>query len=272
MPSLQNPVVLVFSGLDPSGGAGIQADIETLRSQACHPCPIVTVLTVQDSIGIKNLVPVSASLVIEQASVVMADFSIAAIKIGLIGHISLIKELRAFIDLWPDIPVILDPILASGNGASLADSKYIRALVEYLLPITHVLTPNHHEAQALAQSLGVTTNNEQDWADILLRQGCEYLLVSGGHQPTVDIVNRLYNGTEPTKSSHWPRLPGQYHGTGCTLAAALAGLIAHQQDLPTAFQRAQEYTWACVQHSYTLGLGQAFPNRFYWANTQIPPA
>ncbi len=259
--------MLVFSGLDPSGGAGIQADIETLASHGCHACPIVTNLTVQDTVDIKVSSNVDVNLIIKQAECISADSDIAAIKIGLLGNTKLILELSSFIQNLAGVPVILDPILASGNGSSLVDSDTVRAMINYLLPYVHFLTPNHLEAQTLASVLGCQSTSYKDIAEVLLAQQCEYVLITGGHENSAEITNVLFHADKPAEQYQWQRLPGEYHGTGCTLSSSIAGLVAQGHVPLSAVHQAQEFTWSSLKKAYSIGQGQYIPNRFFWAHT-----
>ncbi len=264
MPTTNIPAVLVFSGLDPSGGAGIQADIEALSSHGCHTCPVITALTEQDTVDIKNIYPVAVDKIIAQAQTVLDDIPIAAIKIGLLGNVALIYELRKLIDSYADIPIILDPILATGAGTRLADTRFISVLAQELLPATNILTPNHLEAQTIAAVLGNSSKDLRSCADTLLALECEYVLITGGHLDANEIVNTLYHLHQEEEAFRWKRLPGQFHGSGCTLAASIAGLIAQNHSPLSAILQAQEYTWESLEHAYQAGKGQLIPNRLYW--------
>lgn len=261
------PNVLVFSGLDPSGGAGIQADIETLASHGCHTCPVITALTVQDTVDIKAISPIDTQLILRQAECVLADATISAIKIGLIGNIKLINELAKFIKKAPELPVILDPILSSGGGTSIADSQYVNALVTELLPLAHFVTPNHLEAQTMAAILGCQDQSKQAIAKTILKQQCEYLLITGGHEESKVVTNILYHESEAMEKFQWQRLNGEFHGSGCTLASSIAGLIAQGHTPYNAIHEAQEYTWSSLKSAYSVGQGQLIPNRLFWAQT-----
>ncbi len=268
MPTTTIPAVLVFSGLDPSGGAGIQADIEALSSHGCHACPVITALTEQDTVDIKSIYPVSIDKIMAQARTVLDDIPIAAIKIGLLGNVGLIYELRKLIDDYADIPIILDPILATGAGTRLADTRFISVLAQELLPATNILTPNHLEAQTLSAVLGNNSKDLHACAETLLALECEYVLITGGHLDSNEIVNTLYHLQQEKEEFHWKRLPGRFHGSGCTLAASIAGLIAQNHSPLSAVLQAQEYTWGSLKQAYQLGKGQLIPNRLYW--TQDP--
>jgi hydroxymethylpyrimidine/phosphomethylpyrimidine kinase len=255
------PVVMVFAGLDPTGGAGIQADIETLASQGCHTSPVITAVTVQDTQDVKRILPVDGMLVIEQARAVLEDMPVAAFKIGLLGSVVIVEAIHTLLQDYPDIPVVLDPVLASGAGTHLATQEIIDAMVNLLLPVTTVLTPNSLEARTLAPE----ADNLQACAMALLDHGCEFVLITGSHENTPEVINRLYGNRRQLEEFHWERLPATYHGSGCTLASSIAGLLAQGREPFTAIHEAQEYTWESLKHGYRTGMGQHIPNRLFWA-------
>ncbi len=148
---LSVPVVLVFSGHDPSGGAGVQADIEAIISQGVHPATVITALTVQDTVDVKRFVPTDPSLVIEQARAVLEDMPVQCIKIGMIGSVALVEVIHSILKDYPDIPVVLDPVLIAGGGGALANEDVAKAMINLLLPLTTILTPNAYESRALVK-------------------------------------------------------------------------------------------------------------------------
>lgn len=256
---MNHPVVLSFSGHDPSGGAGIQADIETLVSHQCHACSVITALTEQDSRNVKKLIPQKPQDILDQAHTVLNDFQVKAIKIGLIGHHETALAIQSILLEHPGIPVILDPVLAAGGGTSLANEQLINSIIEYLLPCTTVLTPNSDEARILARQ-----NDLTDCGRSLLDTGCDYVLITGTHEQSTAVNNQLFQTNGKSEIFSWDRLPDNYHGSGCTLASSIAGLIAQGLDPFIAITEAQEYTWNSLQAAYLPGNGQHFPNRLFW--------
>jgi len=256
------PVVMTLAGHDPSGGAGIQADIEAIASMGCHAVPVITVLTVQDTRNVKDMVPLSPGLVTAQARAVLEDMTVAAIKIGLLGSVEIVEAIHTLLTDYPRIPVILDPILAAGGGSELTTADLIDALQTLLLPLTTVLTPNSSEARRLAPN----ADSLEACAMALLEQGCEFVLITGGHEPSPQVINTLYGNNRRLEVFTWERLPGDYHGSGCTLAAAIAGLVAQGQEFLSAIRQAQEYTWQSLRAAYRPGKGQSIPDRLFWAN------
>lgn len=261
------PVVMTLAGNDPSGGAGIAADIETIVSLGCHPAPVITTLTVQDTHNVQTLLPVDSKLVLAQACAILNDMPVAAFKIGVIGSAENAAVLHALLTAYREIPVVLDPVLAAGGGAELADKALIEA-IQTLLPLTTILTPNSVEARRLAPEADTLSA----CAMALLARGCRYVLLTGGHEPTDEVVNSLYGNNRLLETYHWRRLPYSYHGSGCTLAAAIAALLAQGHEprsggSPSAIYRAQDYTWRSLEAGYKAGGGQMLPNRLFWAAT-----
>lgn len=262
---------MTLAGNDPSGGAGIAADIETLISLGCHPAPIVTALTVQDTRNVQALLPVDPDQIVAQARAVLEDMPVAVFKVGVIGSADNAVALHELFTAYPHIPVVLDPILAAGGGTELANTALIDDIQRLLLPHTTVLTPNSVETRRLAPE-GDTL---EACAMALLARGCRYVVVTGGHesQPPAEVVNTLYGNNRRLESWHWPRLPGSYHGSGCTLASAIAALLAQgdkpcsDEALQSAIYRAQHFTWRSLQAGFQAGGGQALPNRLFWATT-----
>lgn len=259
---LPHPIVLCFSGHDPCGGAGIQADIETLASHRCHAASIITALTEQDTHNVKTLIPQQPDHLISQAQTLLADLPVKAVKIGLIGNAEIAVALHTILQQIPDVPVILDPVLAAGGGTELASTELISAMNELLLPRATVLTPNSIEARKLSGQTQL-----QDCAEFLLKQGSHYVLITGTHEQTETVSNQLYHEGKLLESFNWDRLPNSYHGSGCTLASAIAALIAHGLDPFTAITEAQEYTWNALAAAYIPGHGQHNPNRLFWMET-----
>ncbi len=262
------PVVMTLAGNDPSGGAGIAADIEAIVSLGCHPAPVITALTVQDTHNVQALLPVDAKLVLAQARAILNDMSVAAFKIGVIGNTENAVALHALLTAHPTIPVVLDPVLAAGGGTELTDKGLIDAIQTLLLPLTTVLTPNSVEARRLAPE----ADTLNACAMALLARGCQYVLITGGHEPTDGVSNSLYGNNRLLETFHWPRLPQSYHGSGCTLAAAIAALLAqgrepHSDNPLSAIHRAQDYTWRSLEAGYRAGGGQLLPHRLFWAVT-----
>ena len=266
------PIVMVFAASDPSGGAGLQADIMTLSSMGCHPLSVVTALTVQDSAGVEDVLAIDADWVADQARALLEDMPVSAFKVGMLGSVENIAAIAEIISDYPDIPLVLDPVLSSGRGDELASEDMIAALRELLLPQTTLLTPNSIEARRLA----LDESNEEDDPDLaecarrLVGAGAEYVLITGTHEHTPQVVNSLYGENGLIRADAWERLPGSYHGSGCTLASAIAANLANGLELAEAVRDAQDYTWQALENGFRPGMGQYLPDRFFWAREPEP--
>jgi len=258
------PVVLTFAGNDPTGGAGILADIETIASMGCHAAPVITALTVQDTQNVISFEEVDSILVMEQARAVLEDMPVSCVKIGMVGSAENAAAIHSVLADYPEIPVVLDPVLRAGGGTPLADEELVDAMIELLFPLATVLTPNSQEARRLCSE----ADSLDACAQELMDMGCEFVLVTGTHESTPEVVNKLYGNKRFLEAFQWSRLPESYHGSGCTLASAIAGMLAHGVDPFTAIHEAQEYTWEALKNGYRLGMGQHLPNRLFWARDE----
>ncbi len=256
------PVVLVFAGADPTGGAGMQADIEAIASMGCHAAPVITAVTVQDTTDVLAFVPQNAELVIQQARAILEDMPIAAVKIGFMGSVETIEAIHVLLTDYPELPVVVDPIIRAGGGKMLSDEDMVTALTTLLLPLTTIVTPNSEEARLLAPQ----ADSQDAFAMAILEAGAEYVLITGTHEPSRDVINVLYGNNRRLELFVWKRLEGSYHGSGCTLASTLSALLAHGVDAVSATRKAQKYTWQTLKNAYRLGMGQYLPNRFFWIN------
>ena len=265
MPTSLPPIVLSFAGTDPTGGAGIQADLLTLSSMGCHALSVVTAITVQDTAGVEDVLPIDADWVSDQARVLLEDMPVAAFKIGMVGSVENCAAIAEVVSDYPDVPLILDPVLTSGRGDEMATEDMIEAMRELLIPQTTIITPNSLEARRLADDGSEEERSLEDCAKRILEMGCEYVLITGTHENTPQVVNTLYGQQGVIRSDSWQRLPGSYHGSGCTLASAIAATLANGLDVPEAVREAQEYTWQTLNAGFRPGMGQHIPDRFFWA-------
>jgi hydroxymethylpyrimidine/phosphomethylpyrimidine kinase len=260
MSSSAPPIVLSFAASDPTGGAGLQADLLTLASLGCHPLSVVTALTVQDTTGVERLQPVEADWVAMQARRLLAETRVHAFKLGVLGSRQNVATVAAILSEHADVPVVLDPVLASGRGDPLASEEMLGALREMIVPQSTVLTPNSVEARRLSGESALAA-----CAASLLDMGTEYVLLTGTHEETPEVVNTLYDGSGVVREDRWPRLPGSYHGSGCTLASAVAAALANGRRMPEAVREAQEFTWQALAGGFASGKGQLIPDRFFWS-------
>ena len=259
------PIVLAIAASDPSGGAGVQADLLTLASMGCHPLSVITALTVQDTAGVEGLLAIDSDWVADQARCLLEDMRVDAIKIGVLGSVGNIAAIAEIVADYPHVPIVLDPVLASGRGDELASDAMIHALTGLLLPHATIVTPNSVEARRLAEDDDEVEPSLAQCAERLVDAGCAHVLITGTHEATPQVVNTLYAKNGIVRSDSWPRLPGVYHGSGCTLASAIAAMLANGIALPEAVREAQEYTWQTLAKAYRPGMGQLIPDRLFWA-------
>lgn len=259
-------MVLSFAAADPTSGAGAQADLLTLASMGCHPLSVITALTVQDTTGVEAVLAIDGGWVADQARALLEDMPVAAFKLGMLGSVEAIVAIAEVLADYPDVPRVLDPVLTSGRGDALADEEMIDAMLELLLPQTTILTPNSLEARRLAlDDADADAPNLPECARRLIVAGCNYVLVTGTHEGTPQVVNTLYGSHGAVRSDTWERLSGSYHGSGCTLASAIAANLAMGLEIGDAVRDAQEYTWQALAAGFRPGMGQYIPDRFFWA-------
>lgn len=251
------PVVLIIAGNDPSGGAGIAADIQAVTRLACHPAPVLAALTVQDTINAYAVEPVHAGFVTQQAEKVLQDLPVRAIKLGLLGTAATGEAVAKLLSRFPEIPVITDPVLVAAGGAQLAEEQLIEVYRERILPRTTLLTPNALELRRLAPQ-GRDTSSR---ASSLLNRGTQWVMAKGGDEETPAVENFLFNRDGEQHHWTWERLAGEHHGSGCTLASAIAAHVARGEEIPHAVELAQHFTFTALTNGWQLGRGQRIPNR-----------
>ena len=248
-------IVLTFAASDPTGGAGLQADLLTLAALGCHPLSVLTGVTVQDTSGVEHLEALAAALVKRQAERVLAESKVSAFKCGVLASAQNVRVVAEIAAQHAQVPLVLDPVLASGRGDALADDSVLNAL-DILIARAAVATPNTLEAKRLG---GV---------ERMLGLGCRYVLLTGTHADAPEVVNRLYSREGLVREDRWRRLPGSYHGSGCTLTSAIAACVAHGLSIEEAIAEAQDYTWQSLRHAFRPGMGQFIPDRLFWARDE----
>jgi len=253
------PTVLVVAGNDPSGGAGLAADLQAITAAGGHPAPVLTALTVQDTVNATAVEPVSPALVAAQMQAVLDDIPVAAVKIGLLATAAIAAAVADVLARHPGVPVVLDPVLVAAGGARLAEDALVGVILERLCPLTTLLTPNALEIRRLApghEDIGAR-------ADALRQAGCQFVLAKGGDEPDAggnEVLNTLYGAGTP-RVFRWPRLAGSFHGSGCTLASACAARLARGDAVEAAVANAQALTHGWLEHAFRPGRGQLVPLR-----------
>ena len=257
MVSDTKPVVLALSGHDPSGAAGIQADIEATARAGCHCVSVITSLTAQNTSEFRAMEPQSPAQFREQLGLLTEEIRVDACKIGLIGSSQLVEVIADYLR-DANCPVVLDPILGSGTGANLALPGLVPKLVDYLFPHTTVITPNLEEALALTGC-----NDTIKALHALLDLGCDTALITGADNGRGELLNTWMDNTREVHNYRWEKLPGVYHGSGCTLSAHLSGWLARGGSVRVAVEKAQEYTWHTLRNAHKTGKSQLHPDRFF---------
>jgi hydroxymethylpyrimidine/phosphomethylpyrimidine kinase len=253
------PTVLCFSGLDPSGGAGIQADIEAIGQSGAHAAIACTALTIQNSQQVFGFEASSKELLLAQANAVVGDLPIKAIKSGMLGTTDNIAALAEFLREHPDYLYVLDPVLVANSGGSLGNQEtLVKAFIE-LIPLATIITPNTVELRALTAEQDIEKATAK-----LFEMGAQAVLVKGGHEDTPDYIrNALYVNGEMIAESKCPRLAGEYHGSGCSLASFIAGRLALGDPLKIAVQHAETWLFGVLKNAETpIEGGQKIPKRF----------
>ena len=245
--------VLVFSGLDPSGAAGIAADIETINQFGLTPLPIITTLTAQNTQRVDSLEVTKDSLLERQFNLINEDISFNTVKIGLLGSSSQIIAISKLLKDRKRLNIVLDPILISGTDENLSSIEMIEAMKSELLPLCLLLTPNLAELNVLAPGL-----SEQAAVASL---NCPWILVTTSDSSEVEIEHRLYHESKLVKKFTYDKLPNKFHGSGCTLSSAISALIASGEDVDVACKKALQYTYQCLLSAKKIGKMQYHPNR-----------
>lgn len=240
----------MLSGLDPCGGAGLIGDIETINQFGVTPLTIATCLTVQNTASIKGLVEVDCDLLVKQFKHLQADIDFEVVKIGLLSSI---KQIKTIAKLVKHKTIILDPIVKSSSKYDFLDVPLIDALKQQLLPLAKIITPNLAELQALAGE-----KNEQK---AIQKLNCKWILLTTTDVSNVEIEHRLYRHTKLIKTYQYDKLPGHYHGSGCTLSSAISALIASGLGVEIACKRALDYTYQTLLNAKRIGKMQNHPNR-----------
>lgn len=255
---------MTFSELDPTGGAGLAGDVEAIASVGCHAAPVVTAVTIRDTRTVKSYRPLPAAELVEQARAILEDLPVASFKIGLLDSIAAIETVHTILADYPSTPVVVDPSCPVPVDRVDADRDLLDAMVSLLFPLTTVVVPNSREARWLAPEADCLDACAQQ----LLSYGCEFVLITGAREATPQVLNTLYTDRRQVKTFSWARLPGAFHGAGCTLAAALAGLLAQGGEPYSAIYEAQHFTWNSLSSGYRVGHGQHLPNRLFWAGSK----
>lgn len=255
------PNTLTIAGVDPSGGAGILADIKTMMALGAYGTAVVAALTAQNTQAVTDIGPVPPEFVVRQIDTLFDDVRIDAVKIGMLGQEGVTRAVAERLAYWKPAHIVLDPVMVAKSGDHLLEQRAVHALRETLLPLATMLTPNLPEAGVLlnmpaAESLKQMYGMAERLHRLLGNGGERWVFLKGGHLPGNDTIDLLHNGDRMIE------LPGtrintpNTHGTGCTLSAALAALLPQINDTPEAARRAKDYLVTAIARSAELSVGQ----------------
>jgi hydroxymethylpyrimidine/phosphomethylpyrimidine kinase len=254
------PNVLTIAGVDPSGGAGVLADVKAISALGAYACAVVAALTAQNTRAVTGVLPVAPDFVARQIDTLFADVRIDALKIGMLGEAAVIGTVAQRLAHWKAERVVLDPVMIAKSGDALLAKAAVGALREALVPLALVITPNLPEAGVLLDSRGPESIKEMTRAaerlHALMGSGERWVWLKGGHLPSGDATDLLFNGDRMIELTQ-PRVETKNtHGTGCTLSAALAALLPQRADVPTAAKHAKAYLTEALRHADELNVGQ----------------
>ena len=255
------PNILSIAGVDPSGGAGVLADVKAISALGGFACAVVTALTAQNTRAVTGVLPTTPEFVGEQLDTLLGDVRIAATKIGMVGRAAVIAKVAERLAQWSLAPIVLDPVMVAKSGDALLDRSATGALREALLPLATILTPNLPEAGVLLEARPVETVREMYRAAERLRSlmrddGVRWVYLKGGHLPGDEATDLLHDGDRMIELKSARVATRNTHGTGCTLSAALAALLPQSSDVPAAARRAKEYLTQALQHADELSVGE----------------
>jgi hydroxymethylpyrimidine/phosphomethylpyrimidine kinase len=255
----QIPVVMSLNCLDPTGGAGIVADLQTAACLGCHCVPITTSIAVFDTCELKDLVAIDSTTLIEQARVILTDMPVHAIKIGMLGSVNNVIAVSTLLQDYAHIPIVFDPMLILLPGQLSPGQELLATLRSEILPFVKVAILQSSEAKLLA----CNADSIEACAQQLMAQGCEHLLILRSEETSQHINNVYYSSHRQLKTFSWDRLADIYHGAGSTLSGSVAAYLAQGFEPLSAITEGQAYTWQALKLAYRVGMGKLLPNRWY---------
>lgn len=255
------PNTLTIAGMDPSGGAGILADVKAMSALGAYACAVVAALTAQNTQAVTDISPVNPTFVRAQIDTLFADVNIDAVKIGMLGQTGVIEVVADRLGHFKPAHIVLDPVMVAKSGDLLLEQKAVGALREQLLPLATMITPNLPEAGVLLEMRSVETVREmrrvaERLRNLMTHSGHRWVLVKGGHLPGNDTIDILHDGDVMIElPGH--RIPTRNtHGTGCTLSSAITALLPQSNSVPDATKLAKDYLIQAILHADALHVGQ----------------
>jgi hydroxymethylpyrimidine/phosphomethylpyrimidine kinase len=265
------PSVMTIAGFDPSGGAGIQADIKTISALGCYATSALTALPVQNTLGVQSIHPIPVEVVAEQMRAILDDIPPDAIKIGMVHSAELVDTIVRVLEEYPsDAPwrerMVFDPVMVATSGHRLIEDETIGAIVERLFPLAAVITPNMDEAAVLARMPVATLDDMRAAGEKILGLGPRSLLLKGGHLETPRLTSLFFDSSGGVGEYHSERRATcNTHGSGCTLSSAIASYLARGESLSDAVAHAQAWVSEAITHGgdVTTGRGNGPLNHFW---------
>lgn len=251
------PTVLTIAGTDPSGGAGIQADLKTFAALGCYGMSVVTALVAQNTCGVRAIHSVPPEFVREQLLVVLEDIRPNAIKIGMVHSVGLVDVIVDILAAYPDIPVVFDPVMIATSGHRLIEEDTVAAIVEKLFPLSAVITPNMDEASFLTGIPVKGIDDMQEAAAMIMQMKPKSLLLKGGHLQSEKLTSMLVNAAGLIQEYHSDKIDTKnMHGSGCTLSSAIASYLAIGDTIRDAVAKAQEYVHGAIFNAADVIIGK----------------
>lgn len=260
------PAVLTIAGSDSGGGAGIQADLKTFSALGCYGMSVITALTAQNTLGVTGIHSIPPEFVTRQLNAVLQDIRPLAIKIGMVHSPEMVAVIANALLHYPDIPVVLDPVMVATSGDRLIAEETVKHLVSRLFPLAALITPNLDEAALLAGMPVATVNDMETAGNIIMKQGCNALLLKGGHLQGQELTSFLFTKDGNVQAFTSNKIETKnMHGSGCTLSSAIASFLARGELLSNAIALAQDYVHNAICHGKDVitGKGHGPLNHFY---------
>jgi hydroxymethylpyrimidine/phosphomethylpyrimidine kinase len=267
------PIALTIAGSDSSGGAGIQADLKTFSAFGVYGASVITALTAQNTVGVTAVEPVAAAFVVAQMDAVLSDLAVGAIKTGMLANAAIVEAVADRLSDGARRPLVVDPVMVATSGDVLIAPDAVDALKRRLFPQALLITPNLPEAACLLGAREATSETEvAAQAEALLALGCGAVLLKGGHGSGATALDVLCDATGIERFVR-PRVDTRHtHGTGCTLSAAIAALLAQGVGLREAVGRAKAFVWQALHAGRALGIGRGNgPVDHLFAIRKAPP-
>jgi hydroxymethylpyrimidine/phosphomethylpyrimidine kinase len=250
-------IALTIAGSDSSGGAGIQADLKTFTAFGVYGAAVITALTAQNTRGVAAVEPVAASFVFKQIEAVLSDLAVGAVKTGMLANADIVEAVARILRAAPARPLVVDPVMVATSGDVLLAPEAVDAVKRELIPLATLITPNLAEAAwLLGAKMAASEAEAVTQAEALMALGCKAVLVKGGHGGGDTAVDILCDGAGIERFAR-PRVDTPHtHGTGCTLSAAIAALMAQGVELREAVGRAKTFVWEALSHGRALRIGK----------------